>query len=129
MRNLGIRRTAVLTDIAGIKDPARYAWRHRIIDAEPGETSVRITWDDGRVSLFHYLWLRDNCGCAACTHPKTLERTFDLLSVPETIRADAVSITETGGLSDRIRIMRSPRGEDRTRLPKQCLRIVQPELI
>ena len=44
------------------------------------------------------MWLRDNCGCAACWHPLTYERTFDLLSVPDDLDPVAVDITEAGAL-------------------------------
>jgi gamma-butyrobetaine hydroxylase len=30
---------------------------------------LAVDWDDGHRGVFHGLWLRDNCGCAACRHP------------------------------------------------------------
>lgn len=41
-----------------------------------------LTWDDGHVSRFHVLWLRDNCPCAHCRHPQALERTYKFIDHP-----------------------------------------------
>lgn len=37
---------------------------------------ITLRWDDGHVSRFQALWLRDNCACPQCRHPQALERTF-----------------------------------------------------
>lgn len=63
-----------------------------------GPRSIHVSFDDGHASEFHYIWLRDNCRCLDCRHPQTLERTFDLLSVPEDIRAGDASVTDDGAL-------------------------------
>lgn len=57
------------------------------VQSEDG--GVLLAWADGQSGRFSYLWLRDNCGCADCKHPQTLERTFDILSVPEDLAARA----------------------------------------
>jgi len=44
------------------------------------------------------LWLRDGCVCPQCRHPKALERTFNLLSVPQDIAARYTDITPGGSL-------------------------------
>ncbi len=49
-------------------------------------TSIDLTWADGFDGEYHYLWLRDNCGCSVCRHPDAVERTFDLLKIPLNIR-------------------------------------------
>ena len=64
-----------------------------IVDAVRRQGTIQVIWENGYANEFHFLWLRDNCGCAACRHPKTLERTFDLLSVAEDLDADSVSVT------------------------------------
>lgn len=71
--------------------------RHAIA-AKSLEKQVRVTWNDGRIAVYHYLWLRDNCHCTQCRHPKTLERSFDLLSVPENLYARSANVTENGAL-------------------------------
>jgi len=70
----------------------------KITQLETGPDSVELVWEDGSRGEYHFIWLRDNCGCTACRHPKTFERLFDLLSVPEDIRPDGAEITEAGDL-------------------------------
>jgi gamma-butyrobetaine dioxygenase len=45
---------------------------------------------------FHYVWLRDNCGCSQCRHPIAGERLSDPASIPLTIRATSAEITNRG---------------------------------
>ena len=72
--------------------------RRSISNAEPYGAAIRIVWDDGSMSDFDCLSLRDGCDCAACPHPQTLERTFNLLTVPEDISAQSVDVTPNGAL-------------------------------
>ena len=51
--------------------------------------AVRVAWPDGDQADFPFLWLRDNCPSGF--HPQTLERQFDLLSVPPDIRPASVA--------------------------------------
>lgn len=64
----------------------------KIQSLQQEEHALRIVWQDNTESLFHYLWLRDNCPSAF--HPQTGERSFDLLSVSEAIHPLSVSSTE-----------------------------------
>jgi len=45
---------------------------------------LHVEWPTGETAEFPYIWLRDNC--ATGFHPQTLEREFDLTSVPSDIR-------------------------------------------
>jgi len=45
--------------------------------------ALKTVWNNGQISTFHYLWLRDNC--SANFHPDTHERIFDQLSIDENI--------------------------------------------
>ncbi|MEO9904163.1 TauD/TfdA family dioxygenase [Nisaea sp.] len=56
--------------------------------AESG--TVHVAWPEGLTADYPYLWLRDNCPSGF--HPQTLEREFDLLSVPESIAPRSVEI-------------------------------------
>ena len=47
------------------------------------EKSIKIEWNDGEISNFHFLWLRDNCPSGI--HPTARQRSFNLLSVSEKI--------------------------------------------
>ena len=66
--------------------------------AEPAGDAIRITWNDGQSIDFSCLWLRDGCECTECLHPKTLERTFNLLSIPQRLDARRVEISDAGAL-------------------------------
>lgn len=81
-----------------LADFASYSDDVRIAAVESGADQALVTWNDGRRSSFHYLWLRDNCHCAECKHPQTFERTFDLLSVADDIRPAELSVTPDGAL-------------------------------
>ena len=66
--------------------PATRSQAHWMSDLAPAPTAhavVAIThdaqmltlrWDDGRISRFAAIWLRDNCPCPACRHPQAMER-------------------------------------------------------
>jgi [2-(trimethylamino)ethyl]phosphonate dioxygenase len=51
---------------------------------------VRVWWDDGTVSRYHHLWLRDNC--PQLRHPATGHRTIDTAQIPEDCRPSAVEV-------------------------------------
>jgi gamma-butyrobetaine dioxygenase len=42
---------------------------------------LAIHWG-GVVTAFHYVWLRDNCGCTECRHPVVGERLSDPAAIP-----------------------------------------------
>ncbi len=46
------------------------------------EQALSLTWSDGAVGTFPYIWLRDNCPSGF--HPQTEERTLDLMAIPDT---------------------------------------------
>ena len=46
-------------------------------------TAVSIIWEDNKKSVFHFLWLRDNCPTSF--HPDTRMRIFNILSVSKDI--------------------------------------------
>lgn len=52
-----------------------------IESAETAAENLNLVWSDGHLSHFHFIWLRDNCACAACLHPETKERTFDVMTI------------------------------------------------
>ncbi|HEX5209710.1 MAG TPA: TauD/TfdA family dioxygenase [Steroidobacteraceae bacterium] len=37
---------------------------------------ITLRWDDGHVDRLQALWLRDNCACSQCRHPRALERIY-----------------------------------------------------
>ncbi len=59
---------------------------------------VLVEWEDGRRARFHAIWLRDNCACPDCRHPKAMERQFLFIDGPEQVAAARVDLTEAGDL-------------------------------
>jgi gamma-butyrobetaine dioxygenase len=59
-------------------------------------TAVDIEWDDGEISHFHFLWLRDNCQSGM--HPDARMRVFNLLDVSEKIHPLNYSLDYNGNL-------------------------------
>jgi gamma-butyrobetaine dioxygenase len=58
-----------------------------------------VVWSDDRTSLFHHIWLRDNCPCELCVHQVTKEQTFELVTVSPEVRPQAAAIDDTGSLA------------------------------
>ncbi len=52
--------------------------------------SLKIEWKDGKKSIFHYMWLRDNCPSGI--HPTARQRIFNFLSVSENIHPISYTI-------------------------------------
>ena len=38
---------------------------------------MRVTWDDGRASRYHFRWLRDGCACEQCVSDGSREQLLD----------------------------------------------------
>ncbi|NIR27927.1 MAG: DUF971 domain-containing protein [Gammaproteobacteria bacterium] len=72
--------------------------RNTVATLRVGERAVHLEWGDGHASVFHYVWLRDNCDCSRCRHPQTLERIFDPFDVPEEPRPEPVTLDADGAL-------------------------------
>ncbi len=70
---------------------------HSIGSATLGTDRVAVTWDGGRVSDFHYVWLRDNCGCDACRHVVAGERMSDPAAIPLDLQATS-AVANDGNL-------------------------------
>ncbi len=73
-----------------------YPVEHHIVDSSTDGKKVEIRWDDGHLSKFHFLWLRDNCPC--CVHPDTREPIFNVVSIPNDLLISSVSTTQEGFL-------------------------------
>ena len=62
------------------------------------ERSLVLTWEDGRTSEFHYLWLRDNCRCPRCRSPQTFERVSFTGDIPLDIAPREAGLSPAGDL-------------------------------
>ena len=59
----------------------------KINNINDDNSSLKIEWADGEKSIFHYLWLRDNC--PSDIHPTARERLFNIINVTEDIRPES----------------------------------------
>lgn len=63
---------------------------------EANATTLGVTFSDGSHAEYNLFWLRDHCPSGF--HPQTQERTFDLLSLPETLHLAAAHLNAQGAL-------------------------------
>jgi gamma-butyrobetaine dioxygenase len=72
----------------------------------PDRRQLTVNWSDGGQSVFHAVWLRDNCPCPECRHEVSGQRLLDTASIPRDIfmkgarpsgNADAAEIVWDGG--------------------------------
>lgn len=59
--------------------------RFRIVKIDNDKDEVLIHWEDGHQSLFHAVWLRDNCSCDQCGDHSGGHRFFELNMLPESL--------------------------------------------
>lgn len=64
------RQPQLMADLAPV--PTARSVRQLTHDAQ----ALQLHWDDGRVSHFDAMWLRDNCACPSCRHPQAMERLY-----------------------------------------------------
>ena len=57
---------------------------------------MKIIWNDGKVSKFHFLWLRDNC--PSNEHPVARQKIFNIIDVSENIHPKKYYINKNGNL-------------------------------
>lgn len=59
---------------------------------------VNVTWQDGRASRYHGIWLRDNCACPDCANHHSHEQLFEVDEFPENLAVEKVEIDVAGAL-------------------------------
>ena len=72
---------------------------HRLRKVKILADNLETTWDDDRISSYHFLWLRDNCPCPRCVHPGTREQMFEVVDAPDDLAAESVSLDAAGTLN------------------------------
>ena len=65
-------------------------------NVKQNKKTLKIEWNDGKISIFHYLWLRDNCPLDI--HPTARERLFNIASVSNKIHPKSYNINNKGHL-------------------------------
>ena len=61
------------------------------------ERTVKITWADGHSSVFHNVWLRDNCACHLCGDHSGGHRLGELQQMPDDLSVTATVSDEEPG--------------------------------
>lgn len=56
------------------------------------EKKVKVTWENGDISEYHFIWLRDNCDCEDCVTRLTYEQVFEVCDVPFDIKPTSVEL-------------------------------------
>lgn len=59
--------------------------RYRILSVADAAGLLRVDWSDGHTSMFHPMWLRHQCACAACGTPENAVRGLRLHHIPNDI--------------------------------------------
>jgi gamma-butyrobetaine dioxygenase len=59
-----------------VADRATVPASHSVSQVAHDGRALKLHWDDGRVSRFEGMWLRDNCDCPSCRHPQAMERIY-----------------------------------------------------
>ncbi len=85
-------------DAAPIADWRSYPISADLVNLVPASDALDTLWSDGRVSPFHYQWLRDNCACGQCVYSVTREQLFEIVDVPEQLHPQRTRIDEQGHL-------------------------------
>ena len=68
--------------------------RIAIDSVQPDERTLTVDWNDGRVSRFHHIWLRDNCTCGECGTTETGDRYLELRDIPEDVSPQQVGVDD-----------------------------------
>jgi gamma-butyrobetaine dioxygenase len=81
-----------------IANPATSAALPSIAAIETGARAIDIAWNDGSHDRFHYIWLRDNCGCQDCGDRDGGHRYLELSGIDPEIAPDEVTVDASGAL-------------------------------
>lgn len=85
--------------LPGTPDFDSYPISHRPVAAHAADGGVEVEWDDGSLSRFHPMVLRENAPDPETTHPVTREQARMLTEFPVDLSASSVEIDTVGALS------------------------------
>jgi len=66
--------------------------KHRVATIENDNDKLIIHWIDGHQSIFHTIWLRDNCSCEECGDHSGGHRFFELNMLPDSLANEVTQI-------------------------------------
>ncbi len=69
-----------------------------LVDLDRTGGGFQVTWADGGQSVFHAIWLRDNCRCPDCGEPATGRRKLRLTAIPGDLSSAKAILDERGDL-------------------------------
>lgn len=49
----------------------------KTLDKQPNDGLLNVTWDNGTISRYPFVYLRDICQCPECFHDSSKQRAFD----------------------------------------------------
>ncbi|KAI5958498.1 uncharacterized protein KGF55_005758 [Candida pseudojiufengensis] len=60
----------------------------------PIENTLEINWQGDQKSIYHNIWLRDNCHCSECYYPITKQRLLNSATIDINIKPKSVNVKE-----------------------------------
>jgi gamma-butyrobetaine dioxygenase len=84
---------------SSVAGPSNVAEAHVIQQFEGAPHGLVVHWADGHRSVFHYIWLRDNCHCAACGNAATGYRALRVVDISPDIAPARVELDGVGNLN------------------------------
>ncbi len=72
--------------------------RGDIVELRQDGNTVIVRWRDDHCSRFHYIWLRDNCRCAACGDPVRGEKRLRVVDIPAAVKPRSIQLDHAGRL-------------------------------
>ena len=64
--------------------------RYSIAQIDKKARNITIKWKDGHQSIFHHIWLRDNCSCSQCGDRSGGHRYLELSDIQPDITAEEI---------------------------------------
>lgn len=80
-------------------DPATYPATPGLVSAKAVGGGVETHWEKGGTLTFSGEWTRLACPCSQCRHPQSLERTIDLLALPDEVTVTDAVLGDDGWLT------------------------------
>lgn len=71
---------------------------NQIVHVDIDAVLLALAWDDGKISRYHHIWLREHCPCDHCHSSITREQILDVPSLPVDIKPCSAAISANGSL-------------------------------
>ncbi|KAL1478139.1 hypothetical protein MTO96_035195 [Rhipicephalus appendiculatus] len=63
-----------------------------------GAHTVKVIFNDHQACELNYIWLRDNCSCPECVHPKSKQKLVDTAGLDYNVRPVSMEVSADGSL-------------------------------